>query len=910
MLESALAAPLHFTIEFAGFVVAAGAAVLVASRPSLVPGRPIGRFTASAGFLMLALAGMLHGASFIVADTDGLLVGLRAVGWVVIGLAVAGAAPEGAATSAVVSGGRPVLYLPAGAALLTAVAALGRARSVSSALNRLAVAAALTAAGEALVAVAPSAVIEGESASGLSYAAHGLRFTGYVALASWLWTAARASVRSRFVAAFALLLVVVVLALSTTMTGVISRNVEREGMARVRTQLQTVAQDIDDQKSELLGVVNGIAGSKTIRMGLDRSQPLGSSARRLVNDDAFDLDIVGLFDAGGTVVALYGDTPSDSSGTAAPLEFLQRGAYARSVVVRRIKEGDESAVAVNGWTQSKEQGVAILASEEVLTYPRSDRQVGIGLVGRYLDASTVEEISETFDPASATLFLDDRVFANALHGPLDIPSGITTEPGLVDVVQQVVGERRYFSAFVRLESVGGELTLALSSPADIVADTRRDLTRGMFVTAAAVGVLALALAWLSGRRITRPIQSLTSTARAVSRGDLMARAAVTGNDEVGQLSTTFNDMTAALVRMTEAEKALRSRIETIIQSMADGLVAVDADRRILAFNIEAELLTGVSAEVAMGRVIDEVLEVRDGRDQPVRLPIQKLSEGAVGDVYIARRYGAPIPVAITTAVLRNDDNNVIGAVAVIRDMSRERELDKLKGEFLSNISHELRTPLTPIKGYAEILTKSGVPEQKMTQFARGILESTRKLERIVALLVDYSAIEAGQLEPRASVVDVGSIVQSVADEWTARAPRHEIETTLASDLPRVSGDERLLRRTLEEILDNAVKFSPDGGRVRLEARRGSNGNDGSAVVQLIVTDEGIGIMPEDLPTIFSDFHQLDGSETRTYGGLGLGLAFVQRIVYAHQGEIKVDSHPNRGTRLTITIPASGDAGVA
>jgi PAS domain S-box-containing protein len=907
MLESALAAPLHFTFEFAGFVVAAGAALLVASRPSLVPGRLIGRFTASAGFLVLALAGVLHGASFIVADTDGFLVGLRAVGWAVIGLAVAGASSEGTATSAALASGRPVLYLPAGAALLTAVAAIARARSTSSALNRLAVAAALSAAGEALIAVAPTAVIEGDSASGLAYAAHGLRLAGYVALALWLWTAARASVRSRFVAAFALLLVVVVLALSTTMTGVISHNVEHEGMARVRTQLQTVAADIDDQKSQLLGVVNGVARSETIRTGLNLGEPLRFTAHRLANDEAFDLDIVGVFDNDGMVLQLEGDGPIDASGTAPPLDFLQRGAFAKSLVVRRIKQGDESAVAVEGWTRNKKPVVAILAGAEVLTYPRADRRVGIALVGRYLDQSTVQGISETFDPATATLFLDGRDVAGALHGALENPVEVPVEQGSVDVAQQLVGGRRYFIASARLESVGGELAVALSSPADIVADTRRDLTRGMFVTAAAVGVLALMLAWLSGRRITRPIQSLISTARAVSRGNLMARAAVTGNDEVGQLSTTFNDMTAALVRMTEAEKALRSRIETIIQSMADGLVAIDADRRILAFNIEAELLTGVSAERAIGSIVDDVLEVRDGGGELVPLPIQRLREGAVGDVYISRRYGAPIPVAITTAVLRNDDNGVTGAVAVIRDMSREREIDKLKGEFLSNISHELRTPLTPIKGYAEILTKSGVPLEKMAQFAHGILESTKKLERIVALLVDYSAIEAGQLEPRASVVDIASIVESLANEWAARAPHHHIEAAVAPDLPRVSGDERLLRRTLDEILDNAVKFSPEGGRVRLEARRGLNGSNGSSVLHLSVTDEGIGIMPEDLPTIFSDFHQLDSSETRTYGGLGLGLAFVQRIVQAHRGEIKVDSQPDRGTRLTITIPTSEGA---
>jgi PAS domain S-box-containing protein len=378
------------------------------------------------------------------------------------------------------------------------------------------------------------------------------------------------------------------------------------------------------------------------------------------------------------------------------------------------------------------------------------------------------------------------------------------------------------------------------------------------------------------------------------------------------MTAALRGTTEDLRRAAREEEALRGRIETIIQSMADGLVAVDADKKVLAFNMEAELLTGLKADEAIGRPVQEILVVHDARGERASLPVYDLREGAIANVYVQRRYGTPVPVAVTSAVLRDERDEVAGAVAVMRDMSREHEIDKMKGEFLSNISHELRTPLTPIKGYSELLTRGDLPAGKAATFARGILESTQRLERIVSLLVDYAAIEAGRLAPRTSSVEIATLLESLAKEWASRSTRHKIITDVEGTLPRITGDERLLRRSIEEVLDNAVKFSPDGGTITLEAHvisataQAGNG-DGRGVLEVTVSDEGIGIPPEDVARIFSDFHQIDASETRSFGGLGLGLALVQRIVAAHQGEVRVDSHPDRGTRFTIAVPVARGA---
>ncbi|MFN2525729.1 MAG: ATP-binding protein, partial [Actinomycetota bacterium] len=600
-----------------------------------------------------------------------------------------------------------------------------------------------------------------------------------------------------------------------------------------------------------------------------------------------------------------------------PLATLDLLKLAGSEVVADIARGpSDSSVSAELIGRS----AVVIAAQRVRDPVDVSRPVGIAAMGRFVDIRLIDEISERLKPARASLVVADRLIASRL--PMRpglrrlLPQDIVAEMNLSEepVAQEhVLGATSYFSAYEPLRTAGGAPvgTLVLSAPASIIAETRDDVTRTLFLVALGVAAIVLVLAFLSGRRIARPIQVLTAAAGAVREGNLGARAAVAGEDEVGQLGASFNEMTISLATMTDdlrdaarEEQSLRARIEAIVQSMADGLVAVDVNGNVLAFNAQAAKLTDVQTRHALGKPVEKVLEVTDSQGNRVHLPIYDLSEGSVAGVFLTRRRGDPVPIAFTSAVLRDEEGRPTGGVAVFHDMTREREVERMKSEFLANISHELRTPLTPIKGYAQILDRKDLPKQKAKAFVKGILESTARLERIVELLVDFAAMEAGRLAPRTTAVDMGVIVESLVTDWRRRSPNHKWEANVRARLPRVAGDERLLRRSLEEVLDNAVKFSPDGGTIRVEVRATAS-MDGKARrgVQLIVSDEGIGMSAEDVPRIFSDFAQIDASETRTYGGLGLGLSFVQRIVAAHQGTIDVESERGGGTRLTITIPA-------
>ncbi len=913
-----MAVPLHFTIEFLGFLVAAGGAILALTRRSLVPGEPSNRVTAAVGFLIFAIAQVLHGAAFQIGDlsfaADGgrELVAARAVALAFVFVGVSAGLKMGSSMAAALTVEQPLLFAPAGAALLVAASALlGSSKNGPRAYRRLALGAFLLAISEVVTSFDPDADFGTRVVSGSAYLAHGLKLAAFLAMAAWLWSAVRSSVRTRFVASFAALLVLVVLALSTALTGVLTNNVEEEKLTLLEDQLSNVVTELEGvAQREIKDDVELASSLSSIRERVAARQDVEDLADEIQEDLSFlGFDFVMITDRRGRQLGFNG---------AGKLRRIDSLNIAGLELVSEVVRGSPTSGAP---ARIGRRIVANVAASRIAHPVQPNRTAGILVAGRFIDDLDMEGISERL-AAIATMVVDERVVASELPESLwddvRIPADVKTQIsafGIPTSQRHTLGRRSFFTSYATLRGGDGTpvATLMLSSAASSIVDTREALTRILFLVAMAVGGIALLLAYFSGRRITRPIQTLTATAGAVREGDLTAQAPISGDDEVGRLGETFNEMTSSLLKMTNdlrsaarEEHRLRARIETIIQSMADGLVATDAEHKVLAFNREAELLTGLKARHAIGKPVDEVLQAVDANGEKVALPIFDLGSGMVDNIYLMKRNRQRVPVAVVSAALTAEEGEVAGGVAVLRDMTREREVERMKSEFLANISHELRTPLTPIKGYAEILGRKEVPPDKVKKFVGGILEGTARLERIIQLLVDFSAMEAGRLAPRSKPIDIGDMVDAVARDWDLRAPSHSIGAQVDGILPKVAGDERLLRRALEEVMDNAVKFSPRGGSIKLHARGvgGSNGERRRRAVEITISDEGIGIPPEDLPKIFSDFHQLDGSETRSFGGLGLGLAFVQRIVEAHNGAVTVESELERGTALTINIPAA------
>jgi two-component system phosphate regulon sensor histidine kinase PhoR len=331
--------------------------------------------------------------------------------------------------------------------------------------------------------------------------------------------------------------------------------------------------------------------------------------------------------------------------------------------------------------------------------------------------------------------------------------------------------------------------------------------------------------------------------------------------------------------------------------MSDGLVATDADGRVTSINPAALQMVGLDDEQdALGRPLGEVVDVRDAAGSPLANPSLRLFDAA-GEVHGLG--DDTVPVAVSLAPLATGD----GVVLVLRDTTREREVERMKTEFLSNVSHELRTPLTPIRGYAEMLVaKPDSDAKKIAMFAGTIRDESLRMGRVVDLLVDVAAIEAGRVTVTPRPVTVKSLVDGRIETWKAKAPERakDLKRRVAAGLPAVMVDPEWVGKALDELIDNAVKHTPVGTAITLTAALLED------TVRVGVRDAGPGIAEADQRTMFTSFEQVDGSATRRVGGLGLGLSFVRRLAEDAGFPLSFTSTVGKGSEFCLDLPVSDE----
>jgi PAS domain S-box-containing protein len=479
-----------------------------------------------------------------------------------------------------------------------------------------------------------------------------------------------------------------------------------------------------------------------------------------------------------------------------------------------------------------------------------------------------------------------------------------------------VTKNRYLAAYpIQASDQTTVATLVVSEPTSTLISTRDRLYRTLFLIALGGTLLAFGLAAVIGDRITAGLRRLTYTARSIQRGEIGQRAEIGGEDEVGVLGAAFDSMAASIEEKTGAlqvaaddETRLRNRLEAVVAGMGDALVAIDSDGRITDFNQAAEELTGLSAARARGRPVDEVLVLvnEDGTSLGPRLRTPSPSRWGVLATAV-QNGGIEVPVAVSAGALRGPFDEVTGSVLVLRDLRREREVEQMKTEFLSRIGHELRTPLTSIMGYADILRRRAVDPARATIWHEEILEAAKRLLRVVEMLEFFASSGAGRVLLRPERLHVRSLVDGVAQTWADRLPAsHTLVHRVARHTADIPGDRRWLALAIDELIDNAVKFSPEGGRVAVTALSvagDGNRNGREPHVEISVIDRGKGMTQEEQATAFSEFVQGDSSDTRRFGGLGLGLSLVQRVVEGHGGTVRCSSSPGEGSTFTIVLPA-------
>ncbi len=429
-------------------------------------------------------------------------------------------------------------------------------------------------------------------------------------------------------------------------------------------------------------------------------------------------------------------------------------------------------------------------------------------------------------------------------------------------------------------------------------------------------LLGAVVSFLLAKSICKPIISLTEAARVISGGNLEQRVIARTNDEVGELARTFNDMTVKLresyAHLEETIKEVATEKELLsitLGGMSEGLIAVDIDKRIILFNTVAKNLTGWESKQVEGKLLNEVLRiVNEETKEPVGSPIDKSLQsgktecGTENDILISRK-GTERPIAVSAAPIRNSEGAVVGAVVVIRDVSREREIDHMKNDFTSSVSHELRTPLTSIKAYtATILRDPNMPEETKRQFLAIIDEESNRLASLIEDLLEVSRIESGTVKISRELVDIAVIIEKVllALEPLAEKKNIQLERDIGDELPKLQADESKIESVITNLVNNAIKFTPEQGRVSICAKVAN----GEMVIR--VSDTGMGIPKEALLKIFDRFYRVHrpGKEIQ---GTGLGLSIVNKIVTTHDGRIDVESEVEQGTTFTVFLPLSAES---
>lgn len=402
-----------------------------------------------------------------------------------------------------------------------------------------------------------------------------------------------------------------------------------------------------------------------------------------------------------------------------------------------------------------------------------------------------------------------------------------------------------------------------------------------------------------GRRV---MIFLNATARRNFSGDIVGVMGV-GQDitELTEyregLEKKVTERTRELNRALYETEEARDRIDGILKSMADGLIVTDTYGRVITMNRGAEELLGIRLSEVVERPIDFAIQENTLRKK-IKKTLQEKERGVQFDFELPKKHGKhPRIIRARTSMIVDKNGKERGIITIMHDVTYEREVDRMKSEFISTAAHQLRTPLTSIQGFSEILLKrDNIGEQEKKKFLSYINRQAKSLAMIISDLLDISRIEstAGFTVERTKC-DPSEIIKSVISYFQKAFPRHTIEHILPDRPVALLADSRKIEQALQNIIDNAVNYSHEESVIRVRAEAFED------YYQVSVEDQGIGITPENLKKIFEKFYRVDNSDSAPEG-TGLGMTIVKEIIEAHEGKVWVESEYGKGTKVAFTIP--------
>ncbi|MFS0766720.1 cell wall metabolism sensor histidine kinase WalK [Peribacillus phoenicis] len=420
-----------------------------------------------------------------------------------------------------------------------------------------------------------------------------------------------------------------------------------------------------------------------------------------------------------------------------------------------------------------------------------------------------------------------------------------------------------------------------------------DEINSIFMTGTAIALVITAiLGILLARTITRPMSDMRKQALVMAKGNFSRKVRVYGDDEIGQLAVTFNNLTKKLQESQSSTEGERRKLSSVLANMTDGVISTDRRGRVNLINEPAAQLLNVSRETVMNQPIIEVLGLEE------EYKFDDLLEERESVILDYSKKNRPFILRGNFSVIQKETGFVNGLITVLHDITEQEKIESERREFVANVSHELRTPLTTMRSYLEALAEGAWKDEEIAPSFLSVTQNeTERMIRLVNDLLQLSKMDSKDYRLKTGWVNFNKFYDHIIDRFEMTK---NDDITFKRDLPKeayfVDIDEDKITQVLYNVISNSLKYSPEGGQVTFRVRA----SDGFIIVS--ITDQGVGIPKNVIDKIFDRFYRVDKARARNLGGTGLGLAIAKEMVVAHGGKIWAESVDGKGTTVFFTLP--------
>ena len=455
---------------------------------------------------------------------------------------------------------------------------------------------------------------------------------------------------------------------------------------------------------------------------------------------------------------------------------------------------------------------------------------------------------------------------------------------------------KIYTNFYKPDDADREYIIYSTASLDAVYNLLQITTRIMLSASSIALFVALIVGYIFSSTITTPINELNTKASLIAKGDFNQRVSTKSADEIGMLGNTFNYLAERLNNTLIEISSEKSKLDAIINNMADGIMAIDSEGFVMSYNKTLLKLLNCKENVFLE---DNLVEIAQNLDLDLNLSLERIKKSVekqeVGTFLL--RTKEDVTLRVSVANFKDDSNIQNGYILLFQDFTQLQKLEDMRKEFVANVSHELKTPITTIKTYAETLGIGGLDEELSQSFIMTIEKEADRMATLVTDLLQLSHIDFKKTNWDFQNIDVSELIyDSIEHLKIFYQEKNQTVEFIHSESILVYADKTKLKQVFVNIISNAIKYTTEKGNIRIECKKYND----NAVIQ--IADDGIGIPQEDINRVFERFYRVDKARSRQQGGTGLGLAIAKDIVEAHGGNIYVESEYEKGSIFTIKIP--------